>query len=437
MSISQIKNSNVVLVGIGTATTPPAASISDLAEGQIGVFTVDGVFGAVGADANFVFAMGGSTTKPAFVSETINPADITVTKARGLEVATQQLDSIGYNGTSGSIATLTADNLYMVDVMVQELLTSNTDGRYIKHFQYKSGSSAPTQADVAVGLAASGIFNFKREAEKYIRFKALCSQAAAATHAFDNVLTITKGSKVVSVATNLQYNGGTELAVGDYIRIPETDVTTAVGDDVYKVISISSLNVTLDREVQITSGTRATTDENQVITAAQSLTADWGVTLTGLALSFVVGKEQFKQARWELILKDFGTTVSARSTNAYKGIGTYEEAQEAEWFAMGQLGEYSRMGEPTIHPANLNAASGVTYDVTTILYKDNSVVGLSPTVSEKSITIYSPNGADYMTETAANNGVWTQLEAILANTTGKMSHRDTGASSDTAGSLTL
>ena len=82
MSVSQIKNSNVVLVGIGTSTTPPASSIADLAEGQIGVFQVDGLAGtAIAADAKFVIAIGGSTSKPVFVSEAIDPANIVKAKA--------------------------------------------------------------------------------------------------------------------------------------------------------------------------------------------------------------------------------------------------------------------------------------------------------------------------------------------------------------------
>ena len=67
--VSQIKNSNVVLVGIGTSTTPPASSISDLAEGQIGVFPPSGVAGAaIAADGKFIIAIGGSASKPAGIA---------------------------------------------------------------------------------------------------------------------------------------------------------------------------------------------------------------------------------------------------------------------------------------------------------------------------------------------------------------------------------
>ena len=159
--------------------------------------------------------------------------------------------------------------------------------------------------------------------------------------------------------------------------------------------------------------------------------------MTAKALSFVVGKEQYKQARWELILKDFGSTASVREANADAGIGTYEQASEAEWFSIGGLGEPHRMGEPTIYGAALNAASGVTYDITTVHFRDNSVVGFQNEVSEKMISIYTPNGADYATDATTDNGLWLQIQAAMVNNGGKMSHRDTGDIVDTAGSLLL
>jgi hypothetical protein len=435
MSVSQIKNSNVVLVGIGTSTTPPASSIADLAEGQIGVFQVDGLAGtAIAADAKFVIAIGGSASKPAFVSEAIDPADVVAAKTRGLEVAVEQQDSIGFNGTSGSLATLTADNLYMVDVLVQELLTSNTDGRYIKHFQYKSGASAPTQAELASGLALSAYNNFKREAEEWIAVDVLMAAGSdVALGTGVNNVTFVKGSTSVAADDVDDATANAAFAVGDYIR-----VGTAATDEVYKITAIDATNnvFTIDRPFVAATQTIADTGLKR-IAAASVAALNCGILMTGQALSFVVGKEQYKKVRWELVLKDFGSTASVREANADAGIGTYEQAAEAEWFAMGQLGEYHRMGEPTIHPASLNAASGVTYDITTISFRDNSVVGLSPTVSEKAITIYTPNGADYATDVTTDNGLWLQIEAALANVTGKMSHRDTGASSDTAGSLLL
>ena len=436
MSLTLGKNSSIALVGIGTSTTPPVGSISGLAEGQVGVFPTSGVAGAaVAADAKFVIAVGGSASKPAFVSEAIDPADVVVSKARGLEIATQQSDSVGFNGTAGSMggliaSTATKGQLYMVDVMVQEMLTSNTDGRYIKHFQWKAGTVAPSEMDVAYNLIVSAIKNFAREAEDYLKFD-IYSAAAGGTEGA--AITVVNGSKVVTGAAALT------AVVGDFLRFGAVGAGATVANSVYKVIAISAGDMyTLDRKVDAASGVYATaTADADVITLAQADAAAAGFKITGKPLSFVVGKEQYKQVRWELILKDFTGVSSVRESNADAGIGTYEQASEAEWFSIGGLGEYSRMGEPTIYSPILNAASGVTYDVTTIHFRDNSVVGFQNEVSEKMISIYTPNGADYATESAVNNGLWLGIQAAMVNNGGKMSHRDTGAPSDTAGSLSL
>lgn len=429
MSITTTRNVDYVLVGknFSAPTIPPANSVSDLADGQIGVFNVYNTSGAVPADASFIIAIGGPNGKAKFVSEAISPAKVTVAKARGLETAVEQKDSIGFNGTAGSIdpTDLAANNLYMVDVMIQEYLTSSTDGRYIKHFQYQSGSSTPNSDDVTHYLTKSAIENFSREAEDYIDFQHLMNDAGSAVTGA-TTLTFTKGSK--TVVGNI---AASNVAVGDYVRVSAT-----LTDSVYKVVGINGVSLTLDYPFQEATNPSTT---STVVTALIADTADTGILMTAKPLSFVVGKKQYKKARWELILNGFDVTVSQRDANAYKGIGTYEQASEAEWFARGFEGEYFRMGEPTIYDFSGNAAVGITYDVTTIRWvEDSNLTGLGANPeSPKQITIYSPNGIDYMTVAAASNGVWQNIEAAMFNNTGKMSHRDTGAASDTAGSLLL
>jgi len=429
MGITTTRNVDYVLVGknFPAGTTPPANSVSDLADGQIGVFNVYNTSGAVPADAGFIIAIGGPNGKAKFVSEAISPAKVTVAKARGLEVAVEQQDSIGFNGAGGVIdaGDLTANNLYMVDVMIQEYLTSNTDGRYIKHFQYQSGSSTPNSDDVTHNLTKSAIENFSREAEDYIGFQHLMRNAGSAVTGA-TTLTFTKGSKTVvgNVAAS-------NVAVGDYVRVSAT-----LTDSVYKVVGASGVTLTLDYPFQ--EATNASTTST-VVTALIADTADTGILMTAKPLSFLVGKKQYKKARWELILNGFDVTVSQREANAYKGIGTYEQASEAEWFARGFEGEYFRMGEPVIFTSAMYADSAITYDVTTVRWvEDSNLTGLGANpASPKQITIYSPNGIDYMTDAAASNGVWQNIEAAMVNNTGKMSHRDTGAPSDTPLSLLL
>jgi hypothetical protein len=434
MSVTQTRNVDYVLVGNDGATTPPANSIQDLAEGQIGVFNAYGNTGAVAADASFIIAIGGANGKPAFVSEAISPTKVTVSKARGPETAKEQKDCIGFNGTSGSIdsADLIANNLYMVDVMIQEYLTSNTDGRYIKHFQYQSGSLTPTSVEVTHNLTKSGVLNFSREAEDYMHFSHLINDGGVNPTGTVANFSFIKGSNTVAYG-----NPGASLTnvnVGDYIR----QGGAGAADPVYKITAIDTTNqvITLDYPFQ-EDNAFVLTASVYIISAATAATSDTGLCMEGLPLSFVVGKEQYKKVRWELVLNGFDVTVASRERTADRGLGTYEQASEAEWFARGFEGEYHRMGEPTIYPFRGNAASGTAYDVTTIRWVDDEATSFQADVSPKQITIYSPNGVDYMVDAAADNGVWANIEAAMVNNTGKMSHRDTGDANDTQGSLAL
>jgi len=168
MSVTQTRNVDYVLVGKDVAATAAASLTSpdDLANGQVGIFNVYGTGANAALSAgSFVIAIGGANGKPAFVSEAIDPAKVSVAKTRGQEDATEQSDSLGYNGATGAIATLTANQLYKVDFYIQEYLTSNTDGRYIKHAVFQAGTTAPTEIEVAEGIGNSAILNFSKEAE--------------------------------------------------------------------------------------------------------------------------------------------------------------------------------------------------------------------------------------------------------------------------------
>lgn len=411
MSITQSRNVEYLALGKVAAGAPVATeAISALLDGEIALFSVGGSrLAAAAANDNFIIAVGGSDSKPAFVSEAIKASSVKAISTKAYVAAAEQSDSIGYNGATGSIATLTVDNLYMVDVMVQELLTSNTDGRYIKHFQWKSGAVAPTQMAIAYNLVVSGIKNFAREAEDYLQFD-IHSAAAGATEGA--AITVVNGSKVVTGAAALT------AVVGDFLRFGSVGGGATVADSVYKVIAITAGDMyTLDRPVVAASGVYATgTSDADVITLAQADAAAAGLTLTGKPLSFVVGKEQYKQVRWELILKDFGSTASLRASNAYKGTGTYKEIAEKEWFLKGFEGEGYRMGEPTIHSFAGATDSALTYDTTTIVFEDSSLVGFQNEVSPKQISIASPSTLGASTYMNHANGLWAVLEDLTGIT---------------------
>jgi len=407
MATSQIKNARQIFIGNGTAALSGTAVVSP-ADGEIIILNESGqrVTDSNSAATTKFRLVLGRAGESDLVSDLIETATISDAKLGVGAARANQVTTIGYDGTSGSLP-VTNSNLYYVRLYIQELLSSNSDGQRMKHGVYKSDASA-AQSEIALGLTSSLINNFLREAEQFITFKALANTAVAATHCLDSVATVTKGSKLIS-ASGGDYNGGTLVVVGDFIRIPDTDVAATLGDDVYKIVAVDGDNLTLDRPYQGTTGTRNTTNGNQVLTAAQGAAADWGVRLAGADLSFGAPDYRYSVARWDTQLENFGTTEAA-TTGASEGLGTYESIASLEAFLMGGYGEIYRDGVRNIHPQVLVAESAVAgghYTLCTFNFKDSKVTGsFSEEVSPKSMIVACPTdcGPFAVTATAHSLG---------------------------------
>jgi uncharacterized protein YkvS len=388
MSARQQRNVQYLALGNSAAALSASTDIDGLNAGEVAVFTPEGVrlSDALGLPANVerFIVVTDRGSEPNLVSDVIEVSKIKNVSSAAADGATEQRDVIGYNGTSGAIEEIN-DNLYMVDLYIQEYLTSNTDGRYIKHFQYKSDLNT-TQDEVAIGLVGSAVHNFSREAEDYMDFKALCSDAgAASTVAFD----ARKGSKAIV------YAAAPTVAIGDFVRFG-----TATTDNVYRVEKVVGNTVTLDRCVTDATGNFAI-GASEEITAAAGAAADWGIVMEGKPLSFRIGKEFYKKVRWEYSLNNFGSTNSQREAIAYEGVGTYEQIAELEWFVQGHEGEFFRMGEPGIYDARKDVEAGETYNQADVTFTEESVVGFQANVSPKQLSIAVPAGAGYAADLAA------------------------------------
>ena len=411
----QTRNQDLVVVGKTLATmTAAPASMNALADGEVRLYTPEGVLidsGNVAANMTFTVVMGGPNGKPKFVSEPINGAIVNYV-AKGGAAGAEQLDYIGFNGTSGSIDEID-NNLYMVSAYVEDYLTSSHDGRYIKHFQFKSKTTGAIQPEIALGLAKSGQENWSREAknvngDSFMGFKAICDDAIVAEA---NTIDIVKGSNTILAG------GALTAVVNDFIRIG--NAASALTDSVYKVVSISGLVYTLDRKVEETTRLAAPTTDVSIITAALGAAADWGVAVNANVKDHVTGKEFYKKNRFTLILgEDFGSTTITKDTLASRGIGVIEDVRDHEWFSAGNEGEIYRMGEPVIHNfvSNVNISSG-EFDTATLQWTDGHLVGFQDEMSPKLITIYAQDStSDYMTDAVggAGNGTSAMLAAIVA-----------------------
>jgi hypothetical protein len=413
----------MILVGKDVAITASPGSPNGLADGEIRCFTPGGTVIAEGTIANdeFVVVLGRGSNDTPLVSPKIKKDWVKRISKKDYTAPTAQLDYVGYNGTSGSIVT-NNNTVYRASIALEESPTTNHGGVYIKDMVYSSDSSA-TQAEIAIGLAGSGVGNFSREYDKSISFKAICNSAVTAANDFVNNITVVNGSKVVSVATAITWGAGaTTLAIGDFVRMGSNGAGTALTDDVYKVTAVdtTNLNFTVDRPVQITSQVlTAASSDAEVIAAATGAAADWGVSLTGLTLDFKLGKIDNAVAKWNLSLDadSFGATTLTNSTTATPGSGSYNQVAELEHFLNGNNGENFRTGEPNIYSYTKMAQSSETYDLIVIEFEKGRTDSLGYVNSPQSLIIAVPaadtNGAWYEGSSGTADDTTDVLEDLL------------------------
>jgi hypothetical protein len=402
--MTTFSQTNHAMILVGKDVDITGTTINTLADGEVRCFTPGGtLYTEATADANdeFVLAMGRTGDQP-LVSQKIKKDWVTSVSKKDYVADVEQLDYIGYTGVSGSIV-VNNNTVYRATINVLESLETNHGQVYVKDLVYESDSSA-TQAEIALGLAGSGISNFSREVKNtsgdpMIVFKALCNTALDTNNTMDETVTVTKGSKVISIATDYDYNTGTDLVVGDFIRIADSDATVALTDAVYKVEVINANAsgttdfITLDRPYQGATGTRTTgNNSTQAITVAQGAAANWGVGLTGQDLDWKLGKIQDKIAKWKLNLDSdaFGATTLTNSAVATLGTGTYHQVAELEWFLNGNNGELYRAGEPNVNSYTQMALSTETYDIVTINLTKSETSGLIPTNNPQVVYIAIP-----------------------------------------------
>ncbi len=174
--------------------------------------------------------------------------------------------------------------------------------------------------------------------------------------------------------------------------------------------------MTLDRPIQIASGTRThANDSTQVITAAQAAADDCGITLAGLALSHVTGKEFYGIVRFVTGLKNFGSVSVSKDTAADPGAGVIAQVQDLEWFLRGNEGEIYRMGEPTIHAFSADtdaSVAGSGYDFLDMTFEQSDVVGFQANVSPIQVSLVVPATAPNYAIAGTADDITDVLEVI-------------------------
>lgn len=390
-----VRNIQRVLIG-GTAniTTSPLNATFVANTGEIGIFFPDGrrMTAALAATAKqFIVAQSrGVAGEPKLlVSDVIDVAGIKGATAKVYTAATQQVDYIGYNGTSGSIE-VNADELYMINIYLEEFITSSHDGRYIKHGQFNSSSSS-TQANIADGLTVSLTNNFAREPKQLIKFERVNSApTGSVTTAATGTLTATYGSKIVTASGGTPSTDFVSSSAGTYVRFG-----TALTSPVYKVVGVDDTGngfITLDQPYQGANATFTAGNAEFILAAA---VGDSGIKLTGVAQPWSLERKFYKLVRWTTGLSEdaFGATVVTKSVGAKEGSGEYRQVAELERFFQRNDNDNYRIGQPDLFDPRNDATSAVTgggYDIVQITYVQAENVGFVDNISPKLLTIATP-----------------------------------------------
>lgn len=407
MSTLSVKNSTNVMIGKSVARTAsvqisdPSASSTYIADGEIVVLDYQGAVltpGKTISDSPFITLVQRSGSNLIF-SARIDGMHMLAYTGKSGSAAVEQVNTLGYDGSTGTIDLTTVSKLLKITYTFDELMWSNQPMR--KVYQSVSTTQAKVADDIASqmnadsynALMASGVAS-----SGFISAVVLSNDAAAALGA--GTVSVTKGSKVI-VASSASHG----LTVGEWIRIGSVATTT---DPVYKVTAVSGVNITVSMPYQGSTATGVTAGQ---ITTANAATMAAGVKMTGLPLTTSINPNgDFKYLKVSFIVHPgdgFGATDNANVTAPARGNGVFEEVRELAWFAKGFEGAMYRTQVP-FENTTYDAVSGTLYDTIFLNYEDGMdyapVSGYKP--ARQSLYIFLADGASQQASIRAQLNPW-------------------------------
>jgi hypothetical protein len=383
------RNISYVLVGKDLSTTA-ATNAANLLAGEIAIADVYGAVLTSGTGVSkFLIHQGGSSR----VTDVIKAADVINVSAKSYAAPTEQIDFIGYNGTSGSITTANEN-----DYFVRLQFPFGTRGQEFPQqsfiFAHYVSDASATQIEVAKNLANVMNADARKKYERDIKVEVICDHAGAAITGTATTWTVSKDSKTIAVDGTV-----TNVVAGDFVRLG--GLTTA--SPIYEVASVASSAVTLVQPYVGDSAALTEATAVEVITAAQAAAAACGLKITGVARKFRLKEGvRYRKAKWITTIQGFGSTTITRSQNSFPGSGTYEQVAEEDLFGDIIFGnKYSRVD--VRYQPNLYAEEGGQYGCVTITWEDkgNQVIG-AKMVTRKVARVFFDNeastqAADFLT----------------------------------------
>ena len=391
------------LPSVGTVVTNANLESGAIVLCDMGMRRLDNTaYAALAATAQYFVVQGRGANTSLMKSPAITKGSTTFTIAK-YKAAVQQVTYVGYNGTTGALPV--ANN---TDFWIKVRKRDNDAANRSQPMSLFAGpvktDSTGTQAELASMLVRNGYLNFKNEpANNYLKFEAVCDNAGAVPTGTTTTFTTVYGSRTVAINGTL-----TNVAVGDYIRLEGTGVTSAV----YKVIAYTaSTSIVLDSPFVGTAGVYAIANVRR-ITAATAATAAFGVRLTGIPAPFNVNTmRDYYANRFTTTFSD--STVLISVTGAQNGNGVWQQVAMDEYLSYGFEGENNQLAVPSlardqyvkIPGTGSYVAADCTYSSLNIAWVEDmrGLVSMAPARGNVLVYLNLDSAGDLDTATA-NNG---------------------------------
>lgn len=424
--MQNVQNVEQVFVGkspvaltTGVATTPQTIN-----DGEIALFTPAGerILGA-NASGQKVFRIASKLDGKVFISDNIETNNITMLTQRFGAPAVEQVDYIGFNGTTGDIDEID-DNIYSVTVYVEEFYQAIKDNKYTKRFNVITGANADKH-DIAEELCRSGILNvglLTRDPEPIMKTELVSAAGGSNLGTGVGNITLEKGSRFFTADNISDTTGGGEaIAVGSFLKIG-----SAADSPLYKIVFVDAAN-NIGQFDTIYQGENVTAPDTafRIVTSGDFLGAAVGVKMTGYVKPFDfsrVGRLRYSQNIWNIGMADFGNTLYTQNGHQ-RGINIPELVAESEYFHQSfEFGDNKYEidnGRPVLFSNRQYTSGAFPFYHAIILRFEFKLWGAwKEDISPKQVTIFTPGGAgtdndpDYMS--TATNG----FRAVLAAITG-------------------
>lgn len=404
-SMMQAKTSQKTLIGKSIARTasvqitdPSAASF--IADGEIVVLNYQDVSltpGQTITDSPFIRIVqrSGATAATAELRFTPRIDGQGVLKYNGVSgvAGQEQIHVVGFDNTSGSIDATATSRFLTIGYKFDDVIWSEQQNR--KVYPSNKTTQVGIVDDIAPLINQDGLNALVGgpASSGYISCEVLTDSTITA---FAGTATVSKGSQFVTVTLT------TAMVVGDHLRIG-----TATTGPVYKLVAINGLVLTLDQPFQGASAAGVNVDR---ITAANALTGNWGMRLTGLALTFSMlpySDVPFMKTAWDTFIDGWGATTLTKTQEMTFGLGVSQQVANLELMSNIFSGAQFVWTVP-LPSTTIDTVQGTLYDnifIDHVNISDLGVVsGTKP--SEAQVYLFMVNDASQTTDILAQLDPW-------------------------------